>query len=55
MNKAANLLLTTDFKIKDIAYHVGFYDPYHFSKIFKKNHGQSPKKYRSDHMQTESP
>ena len=55
MNKAANLLLTTDFKIKDIAYHVGFYDPYHFSKIFKKTNGQSPKKYRSDHMPPESP
>ena len=53
MNKAVNLLLTTDLKIKDIADYVGFYDPYHFSKIFKKKYGRSPQKYRSDHMQTE--
>ena len=55
LNKAANLLLTTDFKIKDISYHVGFYDPYHFSKNFKQFHGRSPNKYRSDHMLADNP
>jgi len=55
LNKAANLLLTTDFKIKDIANHVGFYDPYHFSKNFKRFHGRSPNTYRSHHIQSNNP
>ena len=50
LNKAANLLLTTDLKIKDVATHVGFYDPYHFSKNFKQFQGRSPKQYRSEYM-----
>ena len=48
LNKAANLLLTTDMPIKDIAAYVGFEDQYHFSRSFKKLYGQSPKNYRND-------
>jgi AraC-like DNA-binding protein len=51
LNKAANLLLTTDDKIKEIAGQVGFENPYHFSKNFKLFHGFSPKIYRLIHMQ----
>ena len=51
LNKAANLLLTTDLKIKEIADQVGFDDPYHFSKNFKQFHGRSPNHYRQEHMQ----
>jgi len=50
LNKAANLLLTTDLAIKNVAYQIGFEDPYHFSKNFKKFHGRSPNNYRRDHM-----
>ncbi|MCE5185789.1 MAG: AraC family transcriptional regulator [Planctomycetaceae bacterium] len=50
LNKAANLLLSTDNKIKEIAGQVGFDDPYHFSKNFKQFHGQSPVHYRHAHM-----
>lgn len=50
LNKAANLLLTTNDKIKDIAEQVGFSNPYHFSKNFKQFHGQSPNQYRYKHM-----
>jgi len=50
LNKAANLLLTTDLAIKEVAYRVGFEDPYHFSKNFKELHGQSPNHYRKNHM-----
>jgi AraC-like DNA-binding protein len=50
MNKATNLLLATDLKIKEIARHVGFDDPYHFSKNFKQFHGYSPKKFRTAHI-----
>lgn len=51
LNKAANLLLTTDSRIKEISYLVGFDSPYHFSKNFKKFHGLSPDHYRDKHMQ----
>lgn len=50
LNKAANLLLTTNDKIKEIAEQVGFGDPYHFSKNFKQFHGHSPNHYRCKHM-----
>jgi AraC-like DNA-binding protein len=50
LNKAANLLLTTDLAIKNIAFRIGFEDPYHFSKNFKKFHGRSPNNYRRKHM-----
>jgi len=50
LNKAANLLLNTDDKIKEIAEQVGFGDPYHFSKNFKQFHGLSPNHYRKAHM-----
>ena len=54
LNKAANLLLTTNGKIKDIAEKVGFADPYHFSKCFKQFHGLSPNHFRHRHMQKET-
>lgn len=50
LNKAANLLLTTDLAIKEVALKIGFDDPYHFSRNFKKVHGHSPNDYRKDHM-----
>ncbi|MEN8127218.1 MAG: AraC family transcriptional regulator [Planctomycetota bacterium] len=50
-NKAANLLLTTGLTVKEIAFQVGFEDPYHFSKNFKKFHGYSPRLYRIKHME----
>ena len=51
LNKAANLLLTTDEKIKDIAEEIGFENQYHFSKNFKQFHGRSPKHYRQTYQQ----
>ncbi|MCI0499339.1 MAG: AraC family transcriptional regulator [Planctomycetales bacterium] len=50
LNKAAGLLLMTDLSIKEIAYQVGFCDPYHFSKNFKLFHGRSPHHYRLEHI-----
>ena len=50
LNKAANLLLTSILSVMEIAAQVGFDDPYHFSRNFKKFHGSSPKNYRLLHL-----
>jgi AraC-like DNA-binding protein len=49
LNKAAILLLTTDLGVKEVGYQVGFDDPYHFSKNFKKYYNCSPHRYRTEH------
>jgi AraC-like DNA-binding protein len=49
LNKAANLLLTSMFSVKEVAYKTGFDDPYHFSRNFKKFHNLSPRDYRDKH------
>ena len=45
---AAKVLSETHKAISDIAYDVGFSDPYYFSRAFKKLFGKSPKQYRAD-------
>ena len=45
-NWSAQLLETTSFSIKEIAYKVGFDDPLYFSSQFKKHFGVSPRQYR---------
>lgn len=44
--EACRLLKESDLEIKEISYSVGFLDIVHFTKIFKKYIGKSPKKYR---------
>lgn len=39
-----------EMQIKEIAYNLGFYDEYHFSKQFKKITGISPLEYRKRHI-----
>jgi AraC-like DNA-binding protein len=46
MMNAALLLENSDLRIGRIAAKVGYIDVYHFSALFKKHHGVSPKKYR---------
>lgn len=46
INKACTLLATTDLTISDIAKSVGYDDPLHFSKTFKKYKHISPSEYR---------
>lgn len=43
---SANMLSTTSFSIKEIAYEIGYDDPFYFSNQFKKYFGVSPKQYR---------
>lgn len=50
INKAKNLLLGTELSVSDIAYTLGYNYPGHFSKLFKKKVGQSPKEYRKSQM-----
>ena len=43
---AARMLSQTDKPVSEIAYEVGFSDPYYFSRAFKKLFGVSPKQWR---------
>jgi AraC-like DNA-binding protein len=46
--KAADLLIAGDLNISEVGYQVGFSDPSHFTRAFRKIYGKSPKKYISD-------
>ena len=39
-----------EMQIKEVAYNLGFYDEYHFSKQFKKVMGVSPTEYRNNFL-----
>ena len=47
IEKAADLLVGTNWKNGRIAEHTGFLDESHFSRAFKKYYGVTPKEYRS--------
>lgn len=47
MNRAKELLETTNQPIKIIAYSVGYLDPLHFSKAFRQYYDCSPSQYRT--------
>lgn len=46
VRKACVLLSRTDAKVHEIATSLGYEDPFHFSRIFKKNMKVSPNEYR---------
>lgn len=46
LQKAKELLETTDEKISDIAAQVGFSRPTYFSRLFSEQYGQSPRQFR---------
>ncbi len=46
MQEACRLLSLSQLSIKEIAFHLGYSDPYYFSRLFKKTIGSSPKAYR---------
>jgi AraC-like DNA-binding protein/mannose-6-phosphate isomerase-like protein (cupin superfamily) len=46
IQRACSYLQFTDHKIKEIAFRLGYYDPFHFSKAFSKEMELTPKEYR---------
>lgn len=49
MNKAALLLVQTDYSIKQISFMLKYENQYYFSRTFKRVYGISPKHYRENH------
>jgi signal transduction histidine kinase/AraC-like DNA-binding protein len=45
LKRACQLLKQSTFRVSDICYMVGFSDPHHFSKVFKKYYGFTPSEY----------
>lgn len=50
LSHAKELLLTTDRKVGDIAAAVGFEDPSHFIRVFKRCTGMTPRQYARAHQ-----
>lgn len=46
MNRAKELLRTTDLKSGEVGLEVGYKDPHYFSSLFKKTQGMTPRDYR---------
>lgn len=55
MARARELLITSSRSIADIAEHVGYQDPFYFSRQFRTVHGCSPKAYREQNTADEPP
>lgn len=51
IDKAKELLQTTELNIKEIAYQTGFESEFYFSKLFRKKAGTSPTDYRAKKRQ----
>jgi AraC-like DNA-binding protein len=49
INLAVDLLLGTNLLVKQVAERVGFEDPFHFSRVFKKLQGVSPAAFQRRH------
>lgn len=47
MDRAKELLRTTQMRSSEIAYQVGYKDPHYFSSTFKKTQGMTPREYRT--------
>jgi AraC-like DNA-binding protein len=52
IQKAKDLLISTDYSFKEIAIDLGFESYFYFSRIFKDKTGKSPMEFRKEHQQT---
>ncbi|BCN30789.1 AraC family transcriptional regulator [Anaeromicropila herbilytica] len=50
IGRSVKLLCETDMPIAEIAAQTGFYDSFYFSKIFKREKGISPRKFRNTYI-----
>jgi two-component system, response regulator YesN len=50
IEKAKELLINPNKKIYEVAYHVGYQNEKYFSKVFKKQVGQTPNEYRNSYF-----
>jgi len=48
-SEAKRLLTYEDLTVKEVAYRLGFQDPFYFSNFFKKHVKRSPKQYQEEH------
>ncbi|WP_167751476.1 response regulator [Lentibacillus salicampi] len=46
LNEAKRLMTQNEYSLKEISYMVGYHDPNYFSRVFKKHHQMSPKKFQ---------
>lgn len=51
LSKGVELMRGTDYPITQISQMVGYPNPLHFSKVFKKVYGVSPRAWRSEDSQ----
>jgi two-component system response regulator YesN len=47
MKKAAELLTDLNHKVYQVSYMIGYQDPVHFSKLFKRKYGCTPQEFRN--------
>lgn len=50
IQRACSYLQFSELKIKEIAFRLGYYDPFHFSKAFHKEMDITPKEYRNKYQ-----
>jgi AraC-like DNA-binding protein len=55
LREARELLLSTTLAVSEVGKAVGLPDPYHFSKLFRRHVGLSPREFRSQHGPFSSP
>lgn len=55
IQRACSYLQFSDLKLKEIAFRLGYYDPFHFSKTFKKEMEITPKEYRKKYYDNSVP
>ncbi|GHU88644.1 transcriptional regulator [Bacteroidia bacterium] len=53
IQRSCSFLQFSDLKIKEIAFRLGYYDPFHFSKAFLKEMNITPKEYRKRYKATQ--
>lgn len=55
IQRACSYLQFSTLKIKEIAFRLNYYDPFHFSNAFHKEMGITPKEYRKRYQDTNMP